>query len=68
VRSGEPAPKALADFVIYSGRSLRWGGRDPIKEALQSNQYGMIDSAGDFTLLGRSRLITRNREALRALR
>ena len=41
---------------------------EQITEALESDQYGMLDSAGDLTLLGRNQPITRNREALRALR
>jgi uncharacterized membrane protein len=56
-----------ADYVLYSRRSLRWGGAQPIREALASGGYGVIELRGDFGLLGKGVSTARNAEAERQL-
>lgn len=57
-----------ADFVVYSARSLRWGGRDEVLRALRGSEYGVVDVQGDLTLLGKGHSTAQNGEALRRLR
>jgi uncharacterized membrane protein len=56
-----------AEYVFYSRRSLRWGGAEGIRQALASGRYGLVDTRGDFALLGRGASGARNAEALRQL-
>jgi uncharacterized membrane protein len=56
-----------ADYVLYSRRSLRWGGAPAIREALASGGHGVLDIRGDFVLLGKGASTTRNAEATRRL-
>jgi uncharacterized membrane protein len=56
-----------ARFVIYSKRSLRWGGDDEIKRALEKKTHGLVALEGDLALLERGASAARNREALREL-
>lgn len=56
-----------ADYVIYSGQSLRWGGREVLEPALRSGEYGLVALRGEFALLQRGRDGTRNSEALSRL-
>jgi uncharacterized membrane protein len=56
-----------ADFVIYSLRSLQWGGREAVASALTSGAYGVVDMAGDLCLLSRGHATARNADALRNL-
>jgi uncharacterized membrane protein len=56
-----------ARFVIYSTRSLRWGGREPIEEALKRGSYGALATKDDFALLERGASTTKNQDALRQL-
>lgn len=56
-----------ADYVLYSRRSLRWGGAPAIREALASGGYGVLDLRGEFVLLGKGASTARNAEAARQL-
>jgi uncharacterized membrane protein len=56
-----------ADYVLYSRRSLRWGGAPALREALASGGYGVLDARGDFVLLGKGASTARNAEAARQL-
>jgi hypothetical protein len=57
-----------ADYVIYSLRSLAWGGRDDVKRALKTGTYGVVGLEADLGLLARDHDTSRNAEALRRLR
>ncbi|HVZ31425.1 MAG TPA: DUF2079 domain-containing protein, partial [Polyangiaceae bacterium] len=57
-----------ADYVLYSARSLQWGGREELERVLQDGSYGLVHSAGDFTLLARDYDPSHNAQALRRLR
>jgi uncharacterized membrane protein len=56
-----------ARFVIYSTRSLRWGGRDGIKRALEKGTHGVVAITGDLALLERGASTTKNREGVKQL-
>jgi hypothetical protein len=56
-----------ARFVIYSVRSMRWGGSDPIEKALKKGTYGVLATKEDFALLERGASTARNATALRQL-
>jgi len=55
------------DYVVYSQRSLRWGGAENVAPALSSGTHGVVDIRGDFTLLRRGHDTRRNAKALRML-
>jgi hypothetical protein len=57
-----------ADYVIYSRRSLRWGGDEEVERVLREGEYGVVDTVGDFTLLARDHATDENRRARRRLR
>jgi hypothetical protein len=57
-----------ANYVIYSLRSLRWGGRAEVQHALEEGEYGVLDTASDIALLARDHATSRNSEALSQLR
>jgi hypothetical protein len=57
-----------ADYVIYSPRSLRWGGREDVERALRTGAYGVVGLDADMGLLARDHDTARNAEALRLLR
>ena len=42
-----------ADYVLFGLRSLRWGGRDQIIDALERGSYGVVERRGSLALLGR---------------
>jgi len=56
------------DYVIYSTRSLRWGGDDAIRTALEAGEYGVLATRGDLTLLKRGAPTTKNTAAVRRLK
>jgi hypothetical protein len=56
-----------ATYVIYSARSLRWGGREAIQEALRARTHGVVKRQDDLTLLERGADTRDNAEALRKL-
>jgi uncharacterized membrane protein len=56
-----------ARFVIYSVRSLRWGGREEIKRALDRKTHGVVAIEGDLALLERGARTTKNGEGSRQL-
>ena len=53
-----------ADYVIYSQRSLHWGGGGEIERVLRAGEYGVVDLAGDLALLVKGGETSRNSEAL----
>jgi uncharacterized membrane protein len=56
-----------ATYVIYSRRSLRWGGREAIEDALRAGTYGVVKRQGDLTLLERGLDTSKNADARRRL-
>jgi len=56
------------DYVIYSPRSLAWGGLKAVRRALESGAYGVVGLEADLGLLARDHETSRNAEALRRLR
>jgi uncharacterized membrane protein len=56
-----------ARFVIYSTRSLRWGGQDEIKRALEGKTHGVVAIKGDLALLERGASTAKNRDGMRQL-
>jgi uncharacterized membrane protein len=56
-----------ARFVLYSVRSMRWGGREPIEQALKKGTYGVLATKEDFALLERGASTAKNSTALRQL-
>jgi uncharacterized membrane protein len=56
-----------ARFVIYSKRSLHWGGDDHIREGLKNGSYGVVASKNDVVLLERGASTAKNPDALRRL-
>jgi hypothetical protein len=57
-----------ADYVIYSRRSLHWGGGHDVENALRNGEYGLVGLEADMALLARDHDTARNDEALRHLR
>ena len=53
------------EYILYSGLSLRWGGRGEIERVLGDGSYGVVDISDDFVLLKRGQATTRNAEAAR---
>lgn len=56
-----------ADYVIYSRRSLHWGGGRDVEEALRNGSYGLVGIGADMALLARDYDPARNAEGLRHL-
>jgi len=54
--------------VIYSRRSLHWGGGRDVEEALSNGSYGLVGVEADLGLLARDHDTARNAEGLRHLR
>jgi uncharacterized membrane protein len=57
-----------AAYVLYSDRSLRWGGCEEVQRVLGNGSYGVLDTAGDFVLLARGHSTLHNGEILQRLR
>jgi uncharacterized membrane protein len=57
-----------ADYVLYSPRSLHWGGQEDVAAALQTGSYGLVARDGDLVLLARDYDPAHNLEALQLLR
>lgn len=55
------------DYVIFSTRSLRWGGDVDIKDALRKGTYGALDIRGDLAVLKRGASTALNAKALRLI-
>jgi len=56
-----------ADYVVYSPRSLQWGGKEHVLAALQTGGYGVVDLAGDLVLLARDHDPSGNPQVLQLL-
>jgi hypothetical protein len=56
-----------SEYVLYSLRSLRWGGDDSLREALKGNTYGVASIRGDLTLLKRGAAHDQNAKALQMI-
>ena len=42
-----------ADYLLFGLRSLRWGGREAILDAMASGEYGVVERRGNHVLLKR---------------
>jgi len=55
------------DYAIYSLRSLRWGGDEPLLAALKKGDFGVVDTRGDMTLLKRGASTSKNVAAVQRI-
>ncbi len=55
------------DYAIYSSRSLRWGGEEPLLRALRQGDFGVVETRGDLTLLKRGADTSKNAAAVHRL-
>jgi hypothetical protein len=53
------------DYVMFSARSLRWGGKAELRDALRTGTYGALEVRGDLALLQRGAPTALNAKALR---
>jgi uncharacterized membrane protein len=58
---------ANMDYAIYSPRSLRWGGDEPLLAALRSGEFGVVETRGDMTLLKRGADTSKNIAAVQRI-
>jgi hypothetical protein len=57
-----------ADYILYGNAGLGSGGAEHLEHVLRDESYGVVDSAGEFTLLKRGARTSKNRKALSKLR
>ena len=57
-----------AEYVLYGLTSLRWGGKDQIVKALESGEYGVVASRGEFVVLVRGASTAANATELTRLK